>query len=142
MATGLITDVTRGRQGRNSNLLETGSGCGQTNSSTVIERAMRLWCVPVSCFVQDQLCQSEATCEAIHGGPALHSNLASSLFASSGGDASEDYEEFIGAKKHLVLGLLSSHTDQGSTSKIQWWKRSSGDGVAISAGIVSSVVGR
>ena len=42
--TGLITDVTRGRQGRNSNLLETGSGCGQTNSSTVIERAMRLWC--------------------------------------------------------------------------------------------------
>jgi hypothetical protein len=26
-----------------------------------------------------------------------------------GGDASEDYIEFIGAKKHLVLGLLS-HT--------------------------------
>jgi hypothetical protein len=24
-----------------------------------------------------------------------------------GGDASEDYIEFIGAKKHLVLGLLS-----------------------------------
>ena len=40
--TGLITNVTRGRQGRNSNLLETGSGCGQTNSSVVIERAMRL----------------------------------------------------------------------------------------------------
>jgi hypothetical protein len=26
----------------------------------------------------------------------------------AGGDASEDYEEFIGAKKHLVLGLLSA----------------------------------
>jgi hypothetical protein len=33
--------------------------------------------------------------------------LPSSLFASSGGDASEDYEDCIGARKHLVLGLLS-----------------------------------
>jgi hypothetical protein len=37
--------INEGDPGGNSNLLETVSVCGQTNSSTAIERAMRLWCV-------------------------------------------------------------------------------------------------
>ena len=39
--------TNEGDPGRNSNLLETGSVCGQTNSSTAIERAMRLSCEEV-----------------------------------------------------------------------------------------------
>jgi hypothetical protein len=61
---------------------------------------------------------------------------------------SDNYEEFIGAKKHLVTGL-SAHTGrQGSnpfssgSEEEQWWKRSSGDGVAMSAGIISPVDGK
>jgi hypothetical protein len=56
---------------------------------------------------------------------------------------SVDYEECIGAKKHLVIGV-SSDTGPGQESNAfaQWWKRSSGDGVAISAGIISLLAGR
>jgi hypothetical protein len=60
-----------------------------------------------------------------------------------------DYEECIGAKKHLVVGMLF-HAGERSNSfavgphrgKVQRWKRSSGDGIAMSAGIISSVLGR
>src|SRR5262249_31840938 len=61
------------------------------------------------------------------------------------------YDECIGAKKHLVtsphIGSLSTGPPPGSKScdageNVQWWKRSSGDGVALSAGIISLVVGK
>jgi hypothetical protein len=54
-----------------------------------------------------------------------------------------DYEEFIGAKKHLVVAV-SSDTGPAQVSNAfgQWWKRSSGDGVAISAGIISLLAGK
>jgi hypothetical protein len=58
-----------------------------------------------------------------------------------------DYEGCIGAKKHLVragprTGRPRSNPSGKMAESTQWWKRSSGDGVAISAGIVSSVAGR
>ena len=54
-----------------------------------------------------------------------------------------NYQEFVGAKKHLVVGV-SPDTGPGQESNAfaQWWKRSSGDGVAISAGIISLLAGR
>jgi hypothetical protein len=57
--------------------------------------------------------------------------------------SSQHYEESIGAKKHLVVGV-SSDTGPGQESKAfaQWWNRLSGDGVAISAGIISLLAGR
>jgi hypothetical protein len=54
-----------------------------------------------------------------------------------------DYEDFIGAKKHLVIGVSAdTGPAQESNALAQWWKRSSGDGVAISAGIISLVAGK
>jgi hypothetical protein len=67
-------------------------------------------------------------------------NLASiSQFVAGKRHAPEHYhyEECIGAKKHLVLGVLS-HTGLW----IHWWKRPSGDGDAMSAEIVSPVSGK
>jgi hypothetical protein len=56
---------------------------------------------------------------------------------------SENYEECIGAKKHLVIGVsLDNGPDQESNAFAQRWKRSSGDGVAISAGMISLVAGK
>jgi hypothetical protein len=57
------------------------------------------------------------------------------------------YEEFVGAKKHLVraaphTGAPRSNPSGKIAESTQWWKRSSGDGVANSAGMTSSVVGR
>jgi hypothetical protein len=65
-------------------------------------------------------------------------------------ETGENYEECIGAKKHLVMGVIF-HAGERSNSllaigvhrgKIQRWKRLSGDGVAMSAGIISLVFGR
>jgi hypothetical protein len=54
-----------------------------------------------------------------------------------------DYEDFIGAKKHLVIGVSpDTGPAQESNAFAQWWKRSSGDGVAMSAGIISLLAGR
>jgi hypothetical protein len=65
-------------------------------------------------------------------------------------ETGENYDECIGAKKHLVMGVIF-HAGERSNSflavgvhrgKIQRWKRLSGDGVAMSAGIISLVFGR
>jgi hypothetical protein len=58
--------------------------------------------------------------------------------------ASEHYEECIGAKKHLVTSphAVPPSTSFATAGYVHWWKRSSGDGVAISAGIISLVRGR
>ena len=68
------------------------------------------------------------------------------VFFTSRGPDHLRYEECIGAKKHLVT---SPPTDPPPGSKsfataeyVQWWKRPSGDGVALSAGIISLVRGR
>ena len=49
----------------------------------------------------------------------------------------------MGAKKHLVIGVSpDTGPAQESNAFAQRWKRSSGDGVAISAGIICLLAGK